>query len=138
MATLTRSQLAERAQAIDALRAVCPPGTRVYTILRHVSASGMRRAISASIQTPAGIRNIDHLIGIACGYGQHKHGGLILDGCGMDMGFDLVYNLSYALYPGEFTCTGPGCPSNDHSNGDRDFTPHQHHSRGYALHQEWL
>ena len=138
MATLTKAQTTERAQAIDALRAVCPPGTRVYTILRHVSASGMRRAISASIQTPAGIRNLDHLIGIACGYGQHKHGGLILDGCGMDMGFSLVYNLSYALYPEGFECTGEHCPSNEHSNGDRDYSPHHHSESGYSFRQEWL
>jgi hypothetical protein len=54
--------------------------------------------------------------------------------------------LSYALYPKGFTCLGDGgehrrqrCPANDHSNGDRDYSPHQHpQAGGYALRQEWL
>ena len=38
-------------------------------------------------------------------------------GCGMDMGFHVVYNLSRALYrDGRFVCMGEDCPSNDHSN----------------------
>ena len=82
----------------------------------------------------------------------------------MDMGFHLVYSLSYALWPDGFGCVGAGCPSNDHSNGDRDYTPHGptdangdpedrdpgpgeardglvrhwHRDGGYALRQRWL
>jgi hypothetical protein len=82
----------------------------------------------------------------------------------MDMGFHLVYTLSYALYPQGFGCVGERCPSNDHSNGDRDYTPHGcydengaledrepgpgelrdgcrrhwHRDGGYALTQRWL
>jgi len=43
-----------------------------------------------------------------------------------------------ALFSGGFTCPGKDCPSNDHSNGDRDYTPHMHTDPGYALRQRWL
>lgn len=76
----------------------------------------------------------------------------------MDMGFWAVYQLSYGLFKGGFGCIGEGCPSNDHSNGDRDYTPHMseadrmgadgelcnchkdhmHNDGGYALKQRWL
>jgi hypothetical protein len=42
--------------------------------------------------------------------------GIKVGGCGMDMGFHLVYNLSYALWPAGFECIGPDCPANDHVN----------------------
>lgn len=38
----------------------------------------------------------------------------------------------------DFECIGHGCPSNDHCNGDRDYTPHHHNSGGYALKHRWL
>jgi len=55
----------------------------------------------------------------------------------MDMGFHLVSTLSYYLYPEGFGCTGKSegrdrCPSNDHSNGDRDYTPHTQKQIGWA------
>ena len=79
--------------------------------------------------------------------------GLRVSGCGMDMGFHVVYSLSRVLYPDGFECIGEGCPSNDHSNGDRDYTPHLnggkaphepgyvahwHSNGGYALRQRWV
>jgi hypothetical protein len=77
---------------------------------------------------------------------DRNNGGVKVSGCGMDMGFSLVYNLSHVLYPDGFTCTGEGspdvwgshCPSNDHSNGDRDYTPHDHRDGGYAIRHRWL
>jgi hypothetical protein len=61
----------------------------------------------------------------------------------MDTGFHLVYNLGYVLFPLGFECTGcdepPNlCPSNDHSNGDRDYAPHNHKDGGYALRSQWI
>jgi hypothetical protein len=46
----------------------------------------------------------------------------------MDMGFALVHELSGRLYPDGFGCLGERCPSNDHRNGDRDYTPHDPHA----------
>ena len=54
------------------------------------------------------------------------------------MGFAVIYELSQALFPKGFECIGEKCPSNDHSNGDRDYTPHHHNSGGYALKHRWM
>ena len=64
--------------------------------------------------------------------------GVPVSGCGMDMGFQIVYCLSSALYPDGFDCIGKDCLANDHFNGDRDYTPHRHNDGGYALKQRWL
>src|SRR3990167_5500047 len=64
--------------------------------------------------------------------------GVRVGGCGMDMGFHLVYNLSRVLFPDGFDCIGKDFPANDHSNGDRDYKPHTHKDGGYALKQRWL
>lgn len=40
------------------------------------------------------------------------------------MGFHVVYGLARTLWPDGYGCIGEHCPSNDHSNGDRDYTPH--------------
>ena len=133
----TKKQIREREQteARDKLREMVKPGDTVQTILRHVSRSGMQRAISVVIDG----EDYSWLVARACGFTLHpKYEGLKVDGCGMDMGSSVVYELSYALHPNGFECIGEKCPSNDHSNGDRDYSPHHHASGGYALRQGWL
>ena len=143
----TKAQQAERAEAVERLREWLKPGDEVYTILRHVSRSGMSRSISLVIGSEDGPSDISYLAARALGDKvDERHGGVKIGGCGMDMGFALVYNLSAALFPDGFECIGEGsperwgsrCPSNDHSNGDRDYAPHHHGSGGYALRHRWL
>lgn len=152
---LTDEQKAVR----DKLRAMLPPGSTVNVMLRHVARSGMMRCISAIVCQDGHPVDISHLIASAgLGKFSQKHGGIEMGGCGMDMGFALVYNLSSGLYPDGFGCTGKGCYSNDHTNGDRDYTPHTepadeqerneriiagtkghwHTSGGYALCKSWM
>ncbi len=130
-----------KAEALDALRDLLPPGSTVSTIIRHCSQSGMTRSISPVICSPDGPHDLTYLA-VRAGLGKFddRHGGVKIGGTGMDMGFALVYNLSHALYPDGFACTGDRCPSNDHSNGDRDYTPGHvvHSSGGYAISQRWL
>ncbi len=115
------------------------PGDKIYTILRQVSRSGMSRHISTLIIGKDGNRDITYLVAKVLGERRNQDdGGLVVGGCGMDMGFEVVYRLGYALWPDGFTCIGEHCPSSDHVNGDRDYTPHIHKSGGYALKQEWL
>lgn len=129
----------EQAEAIERLREWIKPGDTVYTILRHVSASGMTRAISVVIQDEDGPHEVDGTVARAMGEKfDNRHGGIRIGGAGMDMGFHLVYGLSRTLFPDSFDCIGEGCPSNDHSNGDRDYTPHRHSDGGYALRHRWL
>ena len=144
---MTRQKQAERQDAIDKLREWIKPGDTVYTVLDRVSRSGMSRQIRVVLLSCEGGRAIDlhpnWAVGKALGLRHAKRNGyeqdaLVVGGCGMDMGFHLVYSLGAVLYPEGFTCTGERCPSNDHSNGDRDHTPHPHKNGGYALRQRWL
>lgn len=147
----------EKQEAIEQLRKWLKPGDTVYTVLRHVSRSGMQREISLYVIKDGEPQWLDGWASKALGERIGKREGLVVGGCGMDMGFHLVYNLSRTLWPDGFGCVGdrvtvvdqytaetcPGdhsrwpacdhkgshtarqaCPSNDHSNGDRDYTPH--------------
>jgi hypothetical protein len=108
------------------LRNILRPGQTVYCILRHCSASGMTRRISLAIIDGTKLRTIDHLAADAMGAKLHKSEGIIANGCGMDMGFHLVYNLGRALWP-------DGTPT-PHStrNGEPDS------DGGYALKSSWV
>lgn len=128
----------EREEAIARLHEMVKPGDTVRTILRHVSASGMTRWISVVIDGEDYSWLVARAMGTRANQGRHE--GIKREGCGMDMGFDLVYSLSRTLYRDGYACIGEGCPANDHSNGDRDYTPGHvvHADGGYALNQRWL
>lgn len=167
-----RFSKSDKEEALQFLREQLKPGDTVHTILRHVSRSGMMRRISVVKIDSTGTRQFDRAIA-ALGIGSidRDYEGVKVGGAGMDMGFWLVYELSHALFPDGFGCVGKGpngsgvyCPSNDHSNGDRDYTPHTagkplhelaepgkkecwenprghahwHRSGGYALKHRWL
>ena len=92
----------ERAEALGGLRELLKPGDTIHTILRHVSRSGMYRVIGLVITHAGGSRRIDYLAaGLLKGY-DSRHDGCKAFGCGMDMGFHLVYNLSRQLFPDGF------------------------------------
>lgn len=127
---MTKKELAEyeRQAAVDHLKGLLSPGLTVYTLLRHRSASGMFRVIDLLIVTDEGeIQSIGRSAAVAM---NDKHDrerdGIRISGCGMDMGFHLVYNLGSALWP-------DGTP-NPHGtrNGQPDSTG------GYALKHRWL
>ena len=80
------------------------PGTKVYTILRHVSSSGMSRNISLVIADGEDIADITYYAAQALGdklIESKGHRVIKQNGCGMDMGFNLVYNLSSVLFAGQ-------------------------------------
>lgn len=100
---MTKAQLAEREDAIKKLQDILGPGDKVYTILRHVSSSGMSRVISVVvIDESQGIRNLDFLIEKLGIYkrtpASSRHDGLKVGGTGMDMGFAVVYDLAMTLF----------------------------------------
>lgn len=136
---MTKAQKAERDEAVRELREMLKPGDTVYTILRHTSASGMYRALDVHVMRDNEPRRITWKVGKALEVKYDlRREALGVSGCGMDMGFHVVYNLGYVLYPEGFQCIGRGCPSSDHSNGDRDYSPHQHSDGGYALQHQWM
>jgi hypothetical protein len=81
----------------------------VYTILRSVSTSGMCRHISLVIPDKDGtIKDITYYAAAALGeslYEKNGHRSIRQNGCGMDMGFNLVYNLAYVLYGNGYSLT---------------------------------
>lgn len=143
MSKFTKAQQTERDLAIVQLREMFPPNTTVTVLLRHRSQSGMSRAISVLYNE----RDVSWLVARATGFKfNQRWGGLTVTGCGMDMGFHLVYSLSRALYGehGAYVCKGATdgyegrCHSNDHSNGAPYVTGAVHSDGGYALSSRWL
>jgi hypothetical protein len=108
----------EIADADKFLRSILRPGTVVYTKINHVARSGMSRSITAYAIVDG---ELVYLSGYAARILDEKldrYDGITLSGCGMDMGFELVYRLSRKLYPRGF--------------------PRHHGDGGYALRQRWI
>ena len=142
----------ETTEAIAALRDKLTPGRTVYTKITHVSRSGMSRSIEAYLaEGRDNLTEITWLVARATNSRiDHNHGGLIMGGGGMDMGFALVYGIGRTLYPEGVPCTGRNhatatarvhvCRSNDHVN--YHSLPYsrgkKHRDGGYAYRQEWL
>lgn len=136
---MTKAQKQERDEAIAKLREWIKPGDTVYTILRHVSRSGMQREIGVVLLKDGTDLHPNYSVATALRERVGKRDGVIVGGCGMDMGFHLVYNLGRTLFPDGFECVGEKhCHANDHSNGDRNYKPHHHNDGGYALKHRWL
>jgi hypothetical protein len=136
---MTKAQIAERQEHIERLRDKIKPGDSIFTVLKHVSKSGMYRVIDVYRMEDNEPIRISFGVAMATDMGyDRKHEGVKASGCGMDMGFEVVYNLGYSLWPKGFGCPGENCPSNDHANGDRDRTPHHHNDGGYALRHRWM
>ena len=150
---MTRND-AERQEAREDLLKWLKPGDTVYTVLDHVSRSGMSRAIRVLVPCTRWVCNdcgksfdmtyaprvceegcggqtfraqVDHIhpnwaVGKLLGLRHWRRGGreqdaLVVGGCGMDMGFHLVYELSHRLFHEGYPCLGQGkCPSNYHVN----------------------
>jgi hypothetical protein len=130
-----------------------PPNTKVYTICRHVSRSGMMRIISLIIIIDGEPYEISwHIDKLGLFSRKYPNNGLTVYGCGMDMGFHVVYELGRVLYPDGFPepCTKCGHPKTDEwelgmcpagqctfrgRNGD---TSGYETDGGYALNHKWL
>ena len=147
----------ETREAIDYLRAELTPGRTIYTKVTHVSRSGMSRSIECYLaQGRDNLTDITWQVARALNKRlDPNHGGVIMQGYGMDMGYAIVYGLGRTLYPDGVPCTGsrgynpdtykttpdaPRCKSNDHVNDatipySRDVI---HPDGGYALNHVWM
>ena len=85
--------------AREKLREWIAPGDTIYTILRHVSKSGMYRAIDVLLIKDNSPSWISRYVARAldCRFDE-KYEAVGVKGCGMDMGFHIVNELSYALH----------------------------------------
>ena len=90
-------------EAQTSLRAQLYSGQRIYCILRHASASGMSRVIElmtleVSDAGTVSPRTISRRAAIATmNRFDDKREGVVMKGCGMDMGFALVDDLSRSI-----------------------------------------
>ena len=109
---------------------LAPRGTErrtLYSILRHVSKSGMSRRISFLVVDLNHIRDVTWHVGNVTGYRAGARGeGLVVNGGGMDMGFQVAYALGQALWP-------EGTPE---PHGTRNGKPDS--EGGYAIEHSWL
>ena len=131
MVKLTRGKQ-ERARSDECRRKLLEllkPGDTLHTVLRHVSDSRMIRRVDvyklSGEDFPLYLSG--YIEGLGIGFKRDKKGqGLIVHGCGMDMGFALVYQLSAALWPASTPESHGTCNGNPDSDG------------GCALKQHWL
>lgn len=75
-------------------------GVTIYTILRHVSRSGMSRDISVLLMvdnTPIFISWSTARVTGRRMSKERNHQAINVRGCGMDMGYDLASSLAYAF-----------------------------------------
>lgn len=133
----------ERAESAAILREYFPIGSTAYTVLRHVSRSGMTRHISvigvrySDDPNSTGTADMGTLERVAQPVNLSWHVARVMDwtlvdgaqwslkvgGTGMDMGFHVVYSLSRALYA--------DLPA---QSGQPDLL----RDAGYAISQAWL
>jgi hypothetical protein len=84
---------------------VLPKDATIYTIIRHVSKSGMTRVIDAMViidDTPIYLRTVAKDIGLKL---DRKHGGITVRGTGMDMAWHLVSMFGSAIHNDEWHFT---------------------------------
>lgn len=132
MAKLTKAQQQDQQEAREALLEILKPGATVYTSCSHVARSGMSRTIELCVPVVGDdgepyIRSISWLACRAIGgsWDDRRHG-IRMGGCGMDMGFAVVYDLGLTLWPA-------GTPE---PHGTRNGEPDS--NGGYALKHSWL
>jgi hypothetical protein len=132
---------ADREKSIKFLKTFLKPGSTVYTVLRKVSSSGMSRHISVLVARKKRayegqpvkpvIRDIGWHVANVTGFTLNDNHSLKVGGCGMDMGFHVVYSLGRALYPKGFKLRkGQYGRNGDKSGYDTNG--------GYALNQQWI
>jgi hypothetical protein len=98
---VTTATKTEKSYGFETLERL-PKGTTLYTILRHVSASGLTRWMSVCYfqdNEPRWIRVEEHNAYLKVGWNSLDHGAdYKVRGTGMDMGFGLVYELGQLIH----------------------------------------
>ena len=87
------------AEALAYLHKTVPARATLYTITRHVTGAG--KSVSVIYIDPTGVpHDLDWAIAqVGLGKFDTKHGGIRTTGVGVDLAYQLVYNMSRRLYP---------------------------------------
>ena len=115
----------EVSESLKYLHKMLKPGSKVFTVLRNVSRSGMSRRIDLYTIHGKETVYLSHAAAVVMG-DPRPTDGIKVGGCGMDMGFHLVYNLGATMWP-------KGTPK---PHGSRNGEPDS--DGGYALKHSWL
>lgn len=91
----------ERQEAKKWLLDYIKPGDTIHTVIRHVSRSGMMRHIDVVLLREEGALYMSYHVAKLLDYNTAEDGSLKVGGCGMDMGFHVVYALSSVLFAGQ-------------------------------------
>lgn len=119
-----KEKAADKAYAIDYLRRILKPGDSIACTVLHVARSGMSHTIMLQVPVRGSdgrvrIEDISGLVADAIGARwDGARGGLVMGGCGMNMGFAAVYSLGRVLFPDGF-----GVQSIAHPIGARKLRP---------------
>jgi hypothetical protein len=99
---MTKYTKQDQQEARETLERMMPKGSTVYTILDSASASGMSRRIRLVVFKDGTELHPNWSAAVILGRtlkrGLCGSDCIVCKGCGMDMGFELVYSLSQALY----------------------------------------
>lgn len=132
MKTTKKQEKAQAQQeAVNTLLDMIKPNDLVYTALKSVSSGGMSRQIAVYLpyvnnEGQSRIKDITYFVGKALDLKVGSKDGLVVGGCGMDMGFNTIYNLGRTLWPN----------GTQEPHGTRNGVPDS--AGGYALKQSWL
>ena len=85
----------EKTEALQTLQKYLQKGDTVYTVLRHCAPSGMTRWLDLYVIKNGEPLRLTWSAAKALGYTyDRKREALKIGGCGMDMGFAVVYDLA--------------------------------------------
>jgi len=120
--------------AVQYLRSILPVGSYVSLSVKNVARSGMSRDIECIVNGKEYPNNITHWVATALNKKVSKRGGIRMNGCGMDMGFELVYLLGRGLYPDGFI---PAIAGRSYGRNGSDANELDKDG-GYALNHRYL
>ena len=127
---------AQQKEAVKVLRELgVRPGTTLYTTVTHVARSGMSRHIRVFVKGKRGsdpLREVSWQVGKAIKE-RVKDDGIVVGGCGMDMGFHVVYELGRVMFPKGGPLSKSGRRAQEERSGET-----RERDGGYLLRQRWL
>ena len=101
----TKQETTEARERLTKLLTTTTDKPTIYTVLRHVSSSGMSRDISVKMVSEDGqLIDITYTVAQALGmklYSRHGQNVVCVKGTGQDMGYALVYEISATIFHGQ-------------------------------------
>ena len=93
---VTKEDVTRARDSLSRLKA----GDTVYTVLRHVSRSGMQRQLSVIVFQDGHVFHPNWSVAVLTGARLNRAGArdaIVMNGCGYNQGHEIVSNLSMAL-----------------------------------------